>query len=1313
MLLCKQPGDTGVFATATRSNIRIYSFSSTSQLLQEAEGAAAAEATAAADGALQAEANTAGNEWESAAAEGALGGASVRTASAGPAASSAAFGRKRWGRPLGAACAISLWQLRDAETFSVAVDGAQGAGRLYMSRLQCRPTGGRSVRGDDQTNVPLSLSLSCAQGDALRFLYSGRGVGAWIGAENTLSALYTTAAGETSYDVPYLNHGAEIVASGWDPLNAAVLAVGRRSGVVQLLNLEGGNGVKTSMLPHSTAPAMEASSRSSTTQTQLAASTAYTSAPTRAAELLPVSALSVSVVQERPLRGALTSLDWAPHSHTTVVAAERADGIGHCVEVMDLRSPDNGIRYLGMPFETTSAPSSAMNESGAGAPVSAICYAEFVACDHAGVYVATVGSQRRRDVAQLWDLRMTSRHVCQQLHSRAGYTSLSWSMHAVPTVVTTTRSGGLRVHVFGDLRADSDEEERASSGRSSSRASGRLFAAPFPAPRVRRAPKPFEGRFYLQPRVPAAAAAWLGDRRSHAGGLGGATSDENGAGKQGEAKARNSPSHHVAAGSRTDVPCLLLLNAKTGELYPQVFSPVGCRTTMLGDFPLCSAGPNLFALDARASLGRRPERRPAEHERTSVNNNSMGDASAHNNYDLGSETEKCGSSLYNLAESPTSNSARTSLLATTAATGALLIGLTRVDRCLRRLDRLRAGFLPQSNKVFLVLLKEQTDREAYVLFRYGWYMQRYLHPGRATLPVPDAVPGILEWLEQEQRGRAGAAAEAASEVSNLILCAMGWVTNPQEEQLMLTPPGGSGGSAENAAELPGRQVFSSQALPTGPPPPQQQRQQQQAREKSTAVSPSSCSHLSVDEVVEAAGPIASTPPQGPAAPPFAPLDPVDRVGMASLQEAVERRVAILVCMYRLAEASALLLSYGHLNPLYPALALVLLAAASHDEVPPTLTLDVSECSFWMGVCFSFLGTFRTPAAAAAAAAAAGEEHRGSGYDARGGGGGGRDDGGIGDLYRFPLPMRRECLAFLTRWFPQLPLPDRIALATLLLLDPAPTAPCDEPFHALSEVLRAMLQQQFDAGAAGGCSLLLAAAVEGLGGNGVSLQRYVDETCDVQTPVAYAALYGPGKSASWRFWNDAYRSQLNAEGHAILRSLHDLSCKKLARLREQRGVSLAKQDAAAPPLGRLDGFSSPVVSLMGVPFSGLVAGGAAAEAKAKPKRTNRRNVELRCKCGQIVPTAPMEPSSSAAAAATVGRRQQSLCGCPNCLTPMCAVCGEQMFALASGYDVATSYTWCTVCLHGGHWSHLRDWFAKHKTCPAEGCPCRCYCPPLPP
>ena len=35
-----------------------------------------------------------------------------------------------------------------------------------------------------------------------------------------------------------------------------------------------------------------------------------------------------------------------------------------------------------------------------------------------------------------------------------------------------------------------------------------------------------------------------------------------------------------------------------------------------------------------------------------------------------------------------------------------------------------------------------------------------------------------------------------------------------------------------------------------------------------------------------------------------------------------------------------------------------------------------------------------------------------------------------------------------------------------------------------------------------------------------------------------------------------------------------------------------------------------------------------------------------------------------------------------------------------------FTWCQSCRHGGHASHLLEWFAEHSECPVTGCNCKC-------
>lgn len=107
---------------------------------------------------------------------------------------------------------------------------------------------------------------------------------------------------------------------------------------------------------------------------------------------------------------------------------------------------------------------------------------------------------------------------------------------------------------------------------------------------------------------------------------------------------------------------------------------------------------------------------------------------------------------------------------------------------------------------------------------------------------------------------------------------------------------------------------------------------------------------------------------------------------------------------------------------------------------------------------------------------------------------------------------------------------------------------------------------------------------------------------------------------------------------------------------------------------------------------------------------RRAVELRCNCGQAMhATAPSKSSISSMTSTNMTRKQLIPCGNPECRqwqSPMCTVCGERMEHRATELPPERFFAWCSVCLHGGHWCHLREWFSKHTKCPVENCPCHC-------
>ncbi|KAI3389638.1 hypothetical protein SNEBB_001352 [Seison nebaliae] len=101
---------------------------------------------------------------------------------------------------------------------------------------------------------------------------------------------------------------------------------------------------------------------------------------------------------------------------------------------------------------------------------------------------------------------------------------------------------------------------------------------------------------------------------------------------------------------------------------------------------------------------------------------------------------------------------------------------------------------------------------------------------------------------------------------------------------------------------------------------------------------------------------------------------------------------------------------------------------------------------------------------------------------------------------------------------------------------------------------------------------------------------------------------------------------------------------------------------------------------------------------------------------------------------VGRVNAALCPhCQNSL-PRCSICYLHLGSLSStdnsnqnlrsqmdngviselhgtlndsGYlPIDAWFTWCQTCLHGGHYSHIDEWFKKHEQCPVLDCKCTC-------
>ncbi|CBZ27695.1 conserved hypothetical protein [Leishmania mexicana MHOM/GT/2001/U1103] len=258
---------------------------------------------------------------------------------------------------------------------------------------------------------------------------------------------------------PVSRHDRVVTASGWDPRNSAILALGRQSGAVQLLDVEYVLGSVEGRCCSSTTTSVSTSNADTNERFFVpavggiaAGASALGGSSVGGTRLVPYAGadhLSYSVVQQKQLLGPVTALDWMPQSHLTVVAARRLDGLGFYAELLDLRASHDGVTYLGAPPEVFGVPVYARTRDNAAPCV--LCSAEQVACHPSQRYVATVGASQMRDIVQLWDVRMATRPVSCQVYARAGYTSLCWSATEAGVVLGTTRDGGLRAHTFKAL----------------------------------------------------------------------------------------------------------------------------------------------------------------------------------------------------------------------------------------------------------------------------------------------------------------------------------------------------------------------------------------------------------------------------------------------------------------------------------------------------------------------------------------------------------------------------------------------------------------------------------------------------------------------------------------------------------------------------------------------------------------------------------------------------------------------------------------------------------------------------------------------
>jgi hypothetical protein len=70
----------------------------------------------------------------------------------------------------------------------------------------------------------------------------------------------------------------------------------------------------------------------------------------------------------------------------------------------------------------------------------------------------------------------------------------------------------------------------------------------------------------------------------------------------------------------------------------------------------------------------------------------------------------------------------------------------------------------------------------------------------------------------------------------------------------------------------------------------------------------------------------------------------------------------------------------------------------------------------------------------------------------------------------------------------------------------------------------------------------------------------------------------------------------------------------------------------------------------------------------------------------------------------------LSNCQKCRKPLprCAICLINMGTSIneSKEPISDWFTFCISCKHGGHVSHIKEWFKFNDECPVWNCSCRC-------
>jgi hypothetical protein len=203
-------------------------------------------------------------------------------------------------------------------------------------------------------------------------------------------------------------------------------------------------------------------------------------------------------------------------------------------------------------------------------------------------------------------------------------------------------------------------------------------------------------------------------------------------------------------------------------------------------------------------------------------------------------------------------------------------------------------------------------------------------------------------------------------------------------------------------------------------------------------------------------------------------------------------------------------------------------------------------------------------------------------------------------------------------------------------------------------------------------------------------RYIEATSDVQTIslILLRALPSPiCQSPRAKMWIDSYRQLLDCWRLWHVRSQFDIEWyKALYHLEEPKQLIFVSCNYCGHPISSYISRSQTV----------------------KAQETYQQQLSHH------------QYNRSSSTPSTNKTRIQS---CPTCRKPLprCALCLTQLGTPAGSYwrpglnfnknerklsQFSSWFTWCQTCRHGGHASHIIEWFNDHVNCPVAGCSCKC-------